>query len=123
MENNRQVFVNLDGPNRQVARHPDRAQSSGLRQARHCQSSSATETRQSPASGHHPTILRLFARNHPFGCASLTMGSRRKSTDNAASFPPESSDAPAEMVRDCQATQPYCQIVETAGSRLNELIN
>jgi len=40
MENNRQVIVNPEGLNRQVARHPDRAQSSGLRQARGGQSSS-----------------------------------------------------------------------------------
>lgn len=40
MENNRQVIVNPEGLNRQVARHPDRAQSSGLRQARGGHSSS-----------------------------------------------------------------------------------
>lgn len=87
-----------------------RLQSSGLRQARHCQSSSATETRQSPASSHHPIIIRFSGRNHPIGCTSLTMGRRRKSADNRASFPPESSDAPAETVRNRQANQPHRQI-------------
>jgi hypothetical protein len=38
------------------------------------------------------------------------MGRRRKSADNRASFPPESSDAPAETVRNRQANQPHRQI-------------
>jgi len=80
-----------------------RLQSSGLRQARHCQPSSATETRRSPASSNHPIITHSSARKHP-SYASPRLHTWSESTDNRPIFRGESSESTPEIVRNRQTT-------------------